>query len=399
MIIYRPDGSFAGIYQNLGAGAGLGIINNDVEELNGPTGGGTTNGSGYVPVVQEVGVGQSGVWTIVFGFPITFPSSSSYAFTNLENNETWDRATHQPTDWAVVSWDVTVSTSAAANDGGTMLTGRVFTKQYKTIITGNGNTTSPTFYMLSKEGIQYQLDFNDIDPYGFDFSANSVGIANGDGQPSYSSRLTSDYTISDDPSSWTPGNYYIFDPQGQDQGLFVTYKIFFNTPDSNMPNEAQTSNPITGDSYTTWLNNSVSTDPLDITGFEFTALDQNGDPTCFGNNFEPNGTATITFNSSLEGTVRLALDLNNDGDFEDPVDRILYGLASNGSNQLTWDGKDGMGNSMAITNGLEIDYVLEMRVGEMHIMIRDIENNSTSFSFCGVLLVCCFCIICTCTVG
>ena len=127
LMIYKPDGSLAGIYQNLGIGAGLGIINNDVEELNGPTGGGTLNGSGYEPISQEVMAGEEGVWTVYLGFPTILPSNSNYSFTNLDNNETWDRATYQPNEWAIVSWDATVSTGAASNNGGTMLTGRVFT--------------------------------------------------------------------------------------------------------------------------------------------------------------------------------------------------------------------------------------------------------------------------------
>jgi hypothetical protein len=178
-MIYKPDGTLAGVYQDLGLGAGLGIINNDVEELNGPTGGGLTMGSGYVPITQPVAAGEGGIWTIVFGFPNTLPITSLFSFTNLENNETWNRTTHQPSEWAVVAWDVTVSQNKAANFGGDMVEGRVFTNQYKAIITGNSNTTSPTFYMMTREGIQYQMDFNDMDPYGFDFAANSTGIVVG----------------------------------------------------------------------------------------------------------------------------------------------------------------------------------------------------------------------------
>lgn len=381
LLLYRPDGTLAGIYQDLGLGAGLGIINNDVEELNGPTGGGSTNGSGYVPITQEVMAGEEGVWTVVLGFPTTLPITSLYAFTNLDNNEAWDRNTHQPDEWAIVAWDATVSTGAAANDGGTMLTGRVYTNQYKGIITGNSNPTSPTFYMMSKEGIQYQMDFNDADPYGFDFSANSTGIVDHTGQPTYTSKATTDYTVSDEPSIWSNGNYYLFDPQSNDNGSFITYKIFFNTPDATMPSEAMTTNVYTSDTYTTWLYNSVSADPLSVQGFDFTGVDNMGDPVCYDDNMQVGLGGVLSFTSNIAGTVKLSLDINNDNDYDDAEDRVIYASALVGSNEITWDGLDGTGAMINMGVGIEINYLLEMRAGEMHIMFRDIENNAGGITF------------------
>jgi len=378
--IYRPDGSLAGIYQNLGLGAGLGIINNDVEELNGPTGGGTVNGTGYVPIVQPIANGEEGIWTIVFGFP-NIVQNGQYTFTNLENNEAWDRATNQPDRWAIVAWDVTVSTTTAANEGGNMLTGRVFTNQYKGIVTGNDNVTSPTFYMMSKEGVQYQLDFNDIDPYGFNFSSNSVGLVDHLLKPAYASKATTDYTVSSDLNTWTAGNNYLYDPQGQDEESISNLKIFFNTPDATMPSSALTSNPFTSESYDTWLTETPGSDPFDVTGFEYVATDENGDPICFGNLVEQTGEGIITFISNTNGTAILSLDLNNDGDYADDVDRIIYGVAEVGDNEIIWDGKDGNGNILTITDNFEINYSLDMRLGEIHVMLYDIENNTGGLTF------------------
>ena len=381
LMLYKPDGTLAGIYQNLGLGTGLGIINNDVEELNGPTGGGTINGSGYVPISQEIMAGEEGIWTVVLGFPITLPITNSYSFTNLENNEAWDRITNQPDEWAIVSWDATVSTGSAANAGGTMLTGRVYTNQYKAIITGNSNSTSPTFYMMSKEGVQYQMDFEGVDPYGFDFSANSSGIVDHLGQPTYTSKATASYAVSNDPSTWTSGNYYIYDPQSNDEGSLITYKVFFNTPDSNMPAEAMTSNVHDNSTYTTWLNNVLSPDPLSVQSFDFSGVDANGDPTCFGSNMQTGLGGILNFNSNITGTVKLSLDINNDGDFVDAEDRIIYDVAEVGSNEMIWDGLDGTGSMLVLANDVEVNYLLEMRVGEMHIMFRDVENNSGGIVF------------------
>ena len=46
------------------------IIYNDVEEKNGPTGGGLTMGGGYIPGVISVGAGEEGIWTVTLEFPI-----------------------------------------------------------------------------------------------------------------------------------------------------------------------------------------------------------------------------------------------------------------------------------------------------------------------------------------
>ncbi len=379
--LYRPDGTLAGTFQDLGLSAGLGIINNDVEELNGPTGGGLTAGGGYIPITHEVMAGEEGIWTVVFGFPTTIPVTSTYGFDNLENSDAWDRTTYQPDQWAVVSWDVTVSENKAANFGGNMLTGRVYTNQYKAIITGNNNTTSPTFYMLSREGIQYQLDFNEMDPYGFDFAANSTGIVDHNRVPTYVSKYTSDYTYSDDPSSWTAGQYYIFDPQSEDKKGNVTHKIFMNTPDPDMPTSAMTANAFTGESYMTWLFNAASANPLDIQTFDFNGVDNMGNPTCFTGNMQPGEGGVITYTSNLIGAVTLSLDLNEDGDYDDAVDRIIFGTADLGSNDIAWDGLDGTGNPLVLSDDFEIDYKLEMRAGEVHILFRDIENNNGGITF------------------
>jgi len=56
--IHRPDGTLHSTYNNTGSNAGLGIINNNIEELNGPTGGGTAQGAGYTPGIVEVEDGE-----------------------------------------------------------------------------------------------------------------------------------------------------------------------------------------------------------------------------------------------------------------------------------------------------------------------------------------------------
>ena len=381
MMLYKPDGTLAGIFQDIGAAAGLGIINNDVEEMNGPTGGGTTNGAGYVPVVQEVQAGEAGIWTVVFGFPNVLPAFVNYPFTNLENNESWTRAAHQPMEWAIVSWDVTVSTAQAANAGGTMLSGRVYSNQYRGIIYQNDNVTSPTFYVLSKDGIQYQLDFDEVDAAVLNVFATSVGIINHNQQPTYLSKAGGQYVVSSDPTTWNPPFHYIYAPQYPDNESLFSQKIFFNLPDPNLPAAALTTSPFSNLTEFTWLQKMPSAEPLEIQEFQLRGVDDMGNFNCLENNLQSGLGGTVSFLANISGTVKLSLDLNEDGDYLDAEDRIIYQYATTGNNEITWDGKDGNGVNLALTNGMEIDYLLEMRLGEMHVMINDAENHTGGLAF------------------
>ena len=64
--VFSPDGT---LVMTFNGDDGKAIINNDTEELNGPTGGGTANGIGYDPGVVPVTINSEGVWTIQLGFP------------------------------------------------------------------------------------------------------------------------------------------------------------------------------------------------------------------------------------------------------------------------------------------------------------------------------------------
>ncbi|HMG16345.1 MAG TPA: hypothetical protein VK590_12895, partial [Saprospiraceae bacterium] len=52
--IYRPNGSLYTIYDNTGTTTGQAIIYNNIQEKNGPTGGGSLNGQGYNPGIIPV---------------------------------------------------------------------------------------------------------------------------------------------------------------------------------------------------------------------------------------------------------------------------------------------------------------------------------------------------------
>ena len=250
--IYRPDGSVHSIYDNTGDTEGLAIINHHVEERNGPTGGGTLNGDGYEPGVIQVGSGEAGIWTIT----LEFPSYNIQTFINLQNDEPWNRAEHQPLIQRVItSWDITVSQNAAANNGGLMLEGRVYSNEYGAIVNQVNASTSPIFYVLTKDGIEYEIIFGDVHPWAFQINSSSKGVLDGRRNPYYKSAFEDDITRVTDLSGLDPSRLYLYEPQAEDNGEFVNNKVFFNRPSSDMPSEALVTDVFSNNTHTTWLKN------------------------------------------------------------------------------------------------------------------------------------------------
>ncbi len=368
--VYRPDGTLVATFDDSGASAGLAIINNDIEEMNGPTGGGTTNGPGYVPGI--VPVDQEGVWTIRFDYP---GEVELEPFGNIKNGAPWNRVMHQPfTRRVILAWDVTVTVGAPGNEGGAPVTGRVFSNEYISLLYENGVTTSPSFYVLTKAGYLYKVDFVNTDPYRFPLASNSVGVVEGGTlTPTYSSHSEADFIRSADVSTWVPGLLYLYEPQAKDYGdQIVNNKIFFNPPDPTMPATALVTDIYRNETYTTWL----FTQPIvpEIANFGFTALDT-ALLVCGPHTMLVGQGGFFSFESNVQALGFLHLDLNNDGDFDDPVDRMIEGFVGVGLDSIFWDGLDGQGDTIPVNPAFSFGARLDLQIGEVHITVTDIENN------------------------
>ena len=373
--VYRPDGTFHARFENAGLD-NTGIIFNNTQESNGPTGSVT----GYKPGVVSVNASNEGVWTVVFDFP----GETDAIYNNIENNAPWTRSVDQPNVQRVVlAWDITVSQNAAANQGGNMLTGRVYSNRYVSEILNNGSQTSPTFYVLSKDGYSYKVDFNDIDPFRFTVGSNSFGIVDSEQAPTYQSVAVGNFAVSDDPSSWTPDQLYLYQLRAEDSGALINNKVFFNPPAGDLPADATVTDiyAATPNTHTTWLSNTaIFTPAISFTNFTFVGFDEDGIE-C-----DPNTTQTgiggyAVFDTNLGGTTILEMDLNNDGDFDDEIDRRLFAFVEAGTDSIFWDGNDGMGNPLPIQEGYTVNYNITVRGGEIHIPIIDIENNPGGVTF------------------
>jgi len=362
--VYRPDGT---LHATFDGSDGLAIINNNVEELNGPTG-----GSGYTPGVVAVDADNEGVWTVI----MDFPNSGGGGHINLENDEPWTRDIHQPTTKRVIlAWDITVSTGSAGDAGGSLLEGRVYSNEYNSLLGFNDNLTSPTFYIQTFDGFLYKLDFLDTDPYAFPLFSNSVGIVDANGNPTYQSANQNDIEIQEDGdvTTWN-SDLNLYQPQAEDFEIFKNNKIFFNIPNADLPEEAMTTDIFRNNTHTTWL----LIDPLftefEVSGVSVTGVNENGD-TCLTAAIETGQGMYINYTMDRDGVVEIQLDLNGNGVFSDPVDFVGSQPSVLGENAFFWDGKNNLGETIEPEQLYSLNYNIRLKGGEVHILMTDVENN------------------------
>ncbi len=368
--VYRPDGTLHSVFADTGAVTGKGIIFNSIQELNGPTGGGTLGGPGYDPGVIQVQSGEEGIWSVIFDYP----TYSNAGFNNILNNAPWTRANNQPNSRRVVlAWDITVSQNGPGNEvGSTLLEGRVYSNEHISLIDGNGFTTSPTFYVLTSDGFLYQVDITDADPFRFPISSNSRGLVKGlTLEPVYQSRDKNSFIRNHLPATWVD-SVYLYEPQARDFGNLVNNKIFFNLPDTAMPSLAKVTDIFRNDSHQTWLNTQLQLAQVDSVFFNGAGCDPGYMEFGLGGFF--------AFNLNVNGRATIKMDIDNNGSFDDPVDVTISGEINAPSDTLFWDGTDGNGVQLPF-GSYTIPFTGSIRFGEIHIALSDVENNFGGVTF------------------
>jgi gliding motility-associated-like protein len=381
MRVIRPDGTEHTIYNNTGPTAGMAIIFNRTQEFAGPTGGGMLNGPGYIPGVIPVEEGEGGVWTIT----LEYPSYSTSAFANKLNTDNWIRILDQPNNQRVVlAWDITVSKLLPANDGGQMLSGRVFTQEYSSVVNENGNLTDARFFVISDEGIQYKLEMDDIDPWGWFITSNNRGLVNSQRLPVLQSKSNDQYIRSWMPQNWQAGEIYHYEPQTKDNGHLKNNKLFFNLPDPDLPEEALVYDVFRQISYLTWLNPPIPDYSNPLYNVNFSAL-PGPDPIysiCGGLVMGVGQGGFVTFETVGWGTVQLRIDINQNGQYSDPVDVMLTKTVTGGLDSIFWNGLDNMGVPVPAQDQfpLNLSFSGIIYSGEMHLMIFDVENTNGGIS-------------------
>lgn len=226
----------------------------------------------------------------------------------------------------------------------------------------NGRSLSSKVTLLTRDGYQYGIDANGLDPFGFIFYADDNGFTDSVGNSLYRSIQLTGANPGNLPSGVAQPN-----PGSADSISDTTHKIFFNSPDQSMPSSSSTP------SGTTWLY-SLPTPPPIPSNFQFVGSD--GTPgqagTSLGGNF--------SFNASSSGPYRLIIDINQDNILGNSNDRILSGNANAGANTVVWDGRDGDG---AIVQPSASFYrtTITLYAGEIHFPLIDAETNLSGIIF------------------
>ena len=315
--------------------AGNGTIASRAQELAGPNGTG-----GYTPCTYAVTT--AGTYDVVMYGTDGPGGNADGSPTSQIAQDPKNFDTSQGT--SIAAWDVTVRPTTAAADPTKSITGRLFT-YYMTMFTG-GNQRPVFFsvYPVTLDGYRYKTDLTGMDPNGWTLYGNDTGFFDHDG----STALYHD-VIGNDAG--------VDNPRGV-SGLLPlpSYPIFVNTPD-----------------------------PAAITalGITLTPISPTVGSLVFTGNSRTDNTSKLStggsfsFTSNINGRYELVIDHNTANptyDPTDPLNRLIRGKGTIGSNTVGWDGNDNSGNPFPVGNG----YSVEVRVhgGEYHFPLLDDENNT-----------------------
>ncbi len=301
----------------------------------------------------EVTVDQTGIWEIQFLAPASSYDTTTEVITRVENgNPTPVAVTNDfapaATDTFIAAWDVTVRSGTVAQDG------RVFANYLALNAGFSGNPPINSIaYVQTRDGYLYEVDLNGMYPAGFMFFANKDGFTSG-GEPLYRSVNPNEIASS------------LVNPSDSARDD-VTHKIFFNPPNASLPpgSTSFSRGP-------TWLLNSPASPPTP-TNLQFIGKE---------------GSVNQTGTNPLQGTFSfgvleapgadipysLAIDVDDNGRYDDPIDRVFFGRTVSGTNQVIWDGKDGEGNNVPPS---ETGYNATVKLfsGEVHFPFIDVERN------------------------
>ncbi len=317
-----------------------GLIANRSQEIN----------ETFTPCILTVGAGETGIWEIDFVSPkeTATNDNSNPPVVNATGN--WRQANNVG---YVSAWDVTVK-----NTNGTPILGRVYANYYALNMGDNNIALNSKFTVLTREGYQYRVDLNGLDPFGFIFFANNNGFKEtSTNVPIFRSLQY----VGPNPGVLPPG-YTFQNPNAADTVTDVTHKIFINPPASDLPSSASSPQGLT------WLY-SLPAPPPTPQNFEFTGSE--GTVGQAGSN--PLG-GFFSFESPAESSYSITLDLNQNGTFGDGLDRTFLGRAIPGNNSVFWDGLDGDGNPLPASTS-SYGAQINLYAGEAHFPMVDPENN------------------------
>ena len=343
-----------------GSGNSLGgLINNRAQELAGPYYSGT-QGNRFTPFTVTVGSGQAGVWKVEF-LPrgtSTDISSDPANVGSISANASWSQ-TNQPgpdngSRAFIAAWDIAVWNPTSSS----WKPGRVYANVLNLLLRDEWEASESfyaTMYVMTKDGIAYRIKYQGNQGAGWTFFTNNKGFIGEDGYASYKSKNFSNFDL------LSP---FLHDPTGPDDyvGNYITHKMFYEIPGSDLPDTTVNMVPIAGLGET-WLKNPrllPEMENLVFTGAEGT-VGQSGSKGAY-----------ISFDSNVKGLYKITIPS------EDPQNPfiVLTGPCDVGPNTVYWDGDDSNGDP--VPAGTSITEVTTQLYGaEVHFPYIDMEINPT----------------------
>lgn len=371
---------------------GLGYIKDPVQEKNGPMVNHSNESDGehyYVPLQYPVTV--SGVYTFEFHSVTGFNpnSGSGYHPSPKKAGEAWSQG-----NTAVAAWDVTVLGKTADLSKWEVKSGRAWA-DYLALTTAGAKVGTDVVksdlnvHVLSHDGYQYKVDFNEAAPYGFIFFANNTGFMsavtdNDTNTTTYRPVYHSFYDSSNDLDGIASENIFLHKPDEADTETEETYKIFFNAPNPDLNGISYTRYGKT-DTIKTKPDDTVIISDLTFTGVPNDLTTKNITRTGHGGYF--------TFHSTGEAMVTIRLDLRkaiyeSEGTMDTysgsgiveitaPAIKTTDDLGVHvKENSVYWDGKDTDGVTIpaGIYGNSNVVISTEVKRGELHFPVIDMEG-------------------------
>lgn len=243
--------------------------------------------------------------------------------------------------------DVVCPSLNVYNAGGTNLPGRVWTESLHGHDSSTGVEQDFTLYFLTPSGYEYSATYAGLNGLNYTIVSDTLGVRTAPGS-----------CVSAYQSVAYSGANPLLGPDNANCG--EKNKIFFAAFDADLPASAPRFDVASGSGQITeeLINTPVVPTLSDVTFVRPTACSSVSNINFTVTNFTENGIIYI--------------DVNNNGVYTDPVDRIDTVLLHNGLNSVPFDGLDGLGNPIPSWQPLTVKVAIE-KIGETHFVQSDIE--------------------------
>lgn len=211
-------------------------------------------------------------------------------------------------------FDVTVAD--AANQP---ISGRLHSQGWQLSTEGGSNPFNGKVYPYDKNGIVYEVDFNQMQPYSFVINFNSKGTG-------------------------TSGDFLIDRQSKIGNHTFPEYEVFLNPPDPNIYP--------TVDKTVTFQGEVKRTD-------------------CMKAQF------CLSYTSNSDGFLEGFVDVNGTNIYEEGIDLLFYDFFATGQSKcIDWDGTDASGNPV---DEQKIKIFSSFGFGVTHLPLYDVEHNPNGY--------------------